>query len=381
MDLLSGDLDLAAGVRAHRQYLRVRVQYQAHARYDTTVPKLLLILRDLNPARLSDAARAALPPLPQLEHWVARGKLAAISGDWRQYLQRQLNPPSARAAPPASIAAAAVPGVPTDRPVWFATPIHLVAGLDTVRVHPEGLLELEREEQQVLAQDFARVFAGSGWSLHETGRRELLLAGGSYVDSGTARGQDPGLWLGADPREGLPSGAGAGALRGLGAEIEMWLHEHPLNQARVARACLNVTGLWIWGGGESPIARPAEAPPRTSAGEVAWANDVFIDGLAQLSGCAVQPLPQSWPVSRSAEQRAADRLVVCELRTEPGQHTLDTLERRWISPAFGEWRAGAWNSATLLIGSCAVTLERGRFRWGWRRRSARRPWWESLQKC
>ncbi len=344
--------------------------------------RLILVLRDLYPARLSDAARAALPRLPQLEQWIARGDFEAITGDWRHYLQRQMNSSWARAAPPASIAAAAVSGVPQDQPVWLATPVHLVAGLDTVRLHPDGLLEFSPEEQQRLVQDFAQVFAGSGWSLHGTGHREMLLSGGSRVDSGTARGQDPALWLGADPREGLPSGPGANPLSRLGAEIEMWLHEHPVNRARVARASLNVTGLWIWGGGEPRIAGPEGALPRPSPGAVAWAHDLFVDGLAPLTGRRLESLPQCWPASPGGKRPPeADRLVVCELRTEPGEHTLQILERNWISPALREWRDGTWHSATLLMGSCAVTLSRGAFRWTWRRWRTQRPWWENLQKC
>ena len=170
------------------------------------MPRLILVLRDLYPARLSDAARAALPRLPQLEQWLARGDIELAAGDWREWLQRDTSDAALRAAPIASIAAAAVSGVPAAEPVWLATPVHLVAGLDTVRVHPAGLLQLSGEEQQALATDFTTVFAGSGWSLHATGRREMLLAGGPELNSGAVRSHDPALWLGADPREGLPAG-------------------------------------------------------------------------------------------------------------------------------------------------------------------------------
>ncbi len=51
-----------------------------------------------------------------------------------------------------------------------------------------------------------------------------------------------------DPTPGLARGAAGGTLRRLGAEIEMWLHEHPLNQQRrTGRGQLPVTTLWFWG--------------------------------------------------------------------------------------------------------------------------------------
>lgn len=344
--------------------------------------QLILVLRDLYPARLSDAARAALPRLPRLEQWLTRGDFKAGSDDWRRYLQRHMSQTAARAAPPASVAAAAVPEVPPDRPVWFATPVHLVAGLDTVRLHPTGLLQVDEEAQQLLARDFAKVFAGSGWSLHATGRREMLLAGGPALSAGALRSQDPALWVGADPRGGLPAGPGASALARLGAEIEMWLHEHPVNRARDARAMLSVSGLWIWGGGEGKIDTPVSTVSQPAVATVAWANDLFADGLAKLNGYTLEPLPRGWPASaRMKLPSDTDRLVVCELRTEWGEHTLEILERDWIAPALEQWRAGGWHSATLLAGACAVTLSRGAFRWRWRGGRRHRPWWESMQQC
>ena len=137
--------------------------------------------------------------------------------------------------------------------MWLATPVHMVAGLDTVRVHPAGLLRLAAGEQQILQGDFARVFAGSGWSLHATGRRELLLAGPFPQANAAVRSADPALWLGADPRAGLPSGPGSDSLRRFGAELEMWLHEHPVNLARAGRGLLTVSALWLWGGGAAVV--------------------------------------------------------------------------------------------------------------------------------
>ena len=175
--------------------------------------------------------------------------------------------------------------------MWFASPIHLVAGLDTVRVHPAGLLQLSGEDQRLLERDFATVFADSGWSLHATGRRELLLAGGPVLKPDAVRSHDPALWLGADPREGLPAGPEASALRRLGAEMEMWLHEHPINVARRSRGTLTANALWIWGGGAPTVSIPGIAVSRATGAAVAWADDLFVDGLARLEGFTLGPLP------------------------------------------------------------------------------------------
>ncbi len=381
-DRLPANVDFATRVRAHGQYLRIGVEYQSHGRYDTTVPRLILVLRDLYPARLSEAARATLPRLPELERWLAQGETDLAAGDWRQWLQREARGPAARGVPPASIAGAAVSGVPAGVPVWFASPIHLVAGLDTVRVHPAGLLQLSSEDQCLLERDFMTVFAHSGWSLHATGRRELLLAGGPALQPDSVRSQDPALWLGADPREGLPAGPAAGTLRRLGAEMEMWLHEHPINEARRARGTPAANAVWIWGGGRPALSVSANAVSKPSGAAVAWADDLFVDGLARLEGFAVGPLPPRWPPSTNANRvPEADVLAVCGLGADASETALEGLERDWVAPALEHWRAVQWHSATLLVGARAVTLARGPWRSLWRRFRRPQPWWETLLQC
>ncbi|HEV7432381.1 MAG TPA: hypothetical protein VGN77_05000 [Steroidobacteraceae bacterium] len=271
--------------------------------------------------------------------------------------------------------------VPLTAPVWLVSPVHWVAGLDTVRVHPAGLLQLESDEQHALERDFQQVFAGSGWSLHATGRREMLLSGGPALNAAAVRSHDPVHWLGADPREGLPAGPEASVLRRLGTEMEMWLHEHPVNRARHARGALSASALWIWGGGAPLVGTVPIAEPIVAGAAVAWADDLFVDGLAKLEGLAREPLPQRWPSTPMDRSVRADVLAVCGLDGEPGEDAFRTLERHWIAPAFEQWRRGAVRSATLLIGAHAVTLAHSPYRSLWRRLGRIRPWWEILLQC
>jgi hypothetical protein len=360
--------------------LRVGVQYQAHARYDTTVPRLILVLRDLYPARLDQAAKAALPRLPALERWLAQGDARAAPGGWRAWLWRELGAARPPAAPPASVAGAAVAdvavaGASADQPLWLATPVHLMAGLDTVRMHPAGLLALDHSEQALLAADFARVFVGSGYSLHATGRRELLLAGGAASAPGSVTSHDPARWLGTDPRSGFPAGTGAPALRRLGAEMEMWLHEHPVNRARGERGLLQANALWLWGGGAPALAGAAASTASAAPPALAWAEDLYVDGLARLGAASPASGAQRWPAA------PGDLLAVCELGARPDAQALEALERDWLAPAFGHWRGGAVQSATLLAGDLAVTLQGRRWRRIVRRMRRTQPWWENLLQC
>ena len=342
--------------------------------------RLIIVLRDLYPARLEPAALAALPRLPALEQWLARGDTAQVQGGWRPWLWREfalrapLAADPADAAAPAAVAAAAVPNLPAGQPLWFATPVHFVAGLDTVRLHPAGLLELDLGAQQLLAADFARVFAGSGYSLHATGRRELLLAGGLPAAPGTLRSDDPAMWLGADPRAGFPAGENAAALRRLGAELEMWLHEHPVNRARSGRGQLPANALWLWGGGATAVISAVRAAPAA----LAWADDLYVDGLTRLRASEVMARPARWPGPGAGIAPPGELLVVCGIGAAPDAHTLLALEHDWIAPALAQWQGGHFECATLLAGERAITLKSPRWRRWWRMLRRPRPWWELL---
>lgn len=66
----------------------------------------------------------------------------------------------------------------------------------------------------------------------------------------------PSLAAGRDIQPLLPQGPDATHFRAQLNEVQMLLHDHPVNQAREARGALPVNALWPWGGGVLPAAHP-----------------------------------------------------------------------------------------------------------------------------
>jgi hypothetical protein len=339
------------------------------------------VIPDLYATRQSADSQSGLPRLPVLEAWLAGAQVEQLPGGWRAWLlakhapglaQGALAPVAALALPMAAGSAAGALGAPAAHP-WLATPVHFVAGLDTVRLHPAGLLALDAGEQLALAADFERVFAGSGWCLHAGSRRELLLEG--PASEGVQSG-DPARWLGADPAAGLPSGPGAGPLRRLGAEVEMWLYEHAVNRARVARGLLPVSALWLWGGG-APLPVPAAAlrgMPRLHGA------DLLLDGLARSAGQARPTSPEgiaALPEGTGGE----DQFVLLGGGTSPDLAALQALERDWLAPGWAQWRAGRWDGLTLVCGVRAFHARAGGLGGLWRSLRPVPPWWQVLLEC
>ena len=342
------------------------------------MPRLVLVISDLYPAPQS---ALGLPRLACLEQWLARGRTTRLTTGWQQWVLDEFFGGYYATTPWAVVAAAAGAATPVvaGQP-WLATPVHMVVGIDTLRLHPAGLLDLDASEQQTLATDFARVFHGSGWSLHATGRRDLLMAS----DKGLrACSLDPGRWLGADPAQGVIVGPDGAALRRLASELEMWLHEHPVNRARTLSGRLRISGLWLWGGGVPSAPTAAQVVPGatpalggvTGCTVQVYGADLFLDGLCRLTGTTSQLLPLTWPPDHRGAN--VDTLVHYVLGGAPDGESLQSLERDIIAPLTRQFYRGAADSLTLLAGERAVTLRRPGWRI-WTALARPRPWWESL---
>lgn len=323
------------------------------------MPTVTLVLKDLYPNRTSPEA-TALPRLAALERWMARAAAEPLPHGWRRALAETFMPEASSDAGAAAGAAGARPDATSS--FWLATPVHYLAGLDTLRLHPAGLLATTLEEQCALGADFEQVFQGSGWALRVTERRELLLAG-PLADGIIS--QDPARFLGRAVREGVPEGVGAGALRRLMSEMEMWLHEHPLNQHRIGAGGLPISGLWLWGGGPACAIQPRVLPPLLG-------QDLATEGLWQLAGASVLPLPAQW--SALALPNESGAVVIIPISSGTGPEALLALERDWIAPLLAH-TLQTGTSATLLCADKRFTLTAGA-RWRiWRREQA---WWEHL---
>ncbi|SRR5258706_3988183 len=306
------------------------------------------------------------PRLPALEWLLARAERTRLAQrDWRGWL--------APRATVAGVVAAALAlqqaRLPDSlRQYWLATPVHWTAGLDTVRLHPQGLLQLGADEAGQLTDDFARVFAGSGWELAACDGRELLLSGAQLA---VCEADDPALWRGQSPRAGLVRGADASVMRRLGAEMEMWLHDHPVNRRRQAAGAATISALWLWGQGPA-----AAAVPATGLG-LLLAQDLYARSWWRLCGAPVQGLPERWAGGdRTAWPATVSRqTVVVPWSGEHPAAVAQQLEEQWILPLLADWRARHFGALCLIAGRDRFQLTSGA-RWrAWRRRH---PWWESL---
>lgn len=322
------------------------------------MPGLSLAITDL---RLPATAGGDLPRLPALERLLRRGRREPAPPDFRHWVL-------ARAGwrpPPRLPIASVVAG----RPGHFAlaSPVHLVAGLDRVHLHPAGPLRLEPGELDEIATSFNRSLGGDGVVLEPHSASLALLALPRALECET---HDPAPLSGRDAGAWLPSGPDGGWLRRLMTEAQMLLHEHPVNAARAARGELPANGLWLWGsGGDALPAPPSSLPPLAT-------SDAFLSALWRRHGAELAPTAAAAP-AEFASSRAGGGIAALGLfeTPVPVSEALARAEALVFSPLERALAGGRLHELALWIaGSAFVCRPRDRWRF-WRRSSA---WYEAL---
>jgi hypothetical protein len=319
--------------------------------------------------------RAAVPP--GLEHLGRFGHKHSIEEGWRVWLARRLGRDDLAGAAPASIAATALD--PARGEAWFATPVHLIASLTSLHLDRRSLLRLSAQDLATLADDFNRIFADADLTLTPIDSNGFLIRG---LENVTVATTEPARALAGDLGASLPAGPGASVLKRLGAELEMWLHDHPVNQARARRGELPVSTLWLWGGGPSPrldAGANARTPPQALRSspdtDLALGSDPYLIGLWHLQSAERQPLPDTLPKLSTTHPSTQRTVIVTEVT--PALHAnpqwtifevLADLDRRFLVPALTELREGTATSVVFIANDTVLHVQaRDRLKF-WRRR-------------
>ena len=291
--------------------------------------------------RLNLPAGAPLPQRsPLLERLLADAR-PERTADWRADAWAQLAPGSA--LPPLAPARLAALGVRAEGFALLASPVHYVAELSNVRLPAGGLLRLSEDEARQLAADFSAVWRNAPVRLVATGDVLCCLFDAPLQ----VVTHDPQRALGRHVDAFAPAGKDAARLRALGSEVEMWLFEHALNRARAERGEPAVNGLWLWGGGETPISLPR--PGGGTQGD---------DVLFELFKVARADEAQLWVTD-----------------AVPGSEAWGVVETDWLAPAARAHRPGRTPGLTLSSGDRLWRVSAGRRLRFWRRTL---PWWQSL---
>ena len=212
------------------------------------------------------AAVAVLPPVSggrledaSLRAWLSRSNIRLLQG--RRALLSQVLDLLGLPQPEEGFAALRMWGQTGDRPtVWLAAadPVCLEPRLDRLCLHALRENDLQPTEFRALFDHLQSLLAGDS----QTGFVQLGNYGYLRDSDAIATAAVPPAMIDQEsPGDYLPKGAGAARHRNLLSEIEMSLHDHEVNQRRIAAGKKPVNSLWLWGGGFAPERTTRVQPP------------------------------------------------------------------------------------------------------------------------
>ena len=135
---------------------------------------------------------------------------------------------------------------------WLrADPVHLRAEMSGARLLAWGNLGVGAGEADAFIDALAPMLAEEGMDIGRTAPEHWYLR--LPDDMAPPDAVAPADALGDDLLPHLPAGEAGRPWRRLQSELQVLLHQHPLNAARAARGQPAVNSLWFWGGGRLPM--------------------------------------------------------------------------------------------------------------------------------
>ena len=337
-------------------------------RLELVVPGLL------GPVTDADAVARLGLDLPILGRLLARARLRVDpDADGEGALLR----PFGIAGPPWPTAAAARAGEVDDADPgerWWlrADPVHLRVDTTHARLFGAHALDLSVDETAALVARLNEFFAADGLAFEAPAPDRWYLGFERAFDLDT---HAPERVAGRNVDPFLPTGADARAWRSWLNEVQMLLHDAPLNAQRERRGALPVNSVWLWGGGIAPAAGTAPAH--------VWSDEPVTRGLARRAGVAWQRRPDGPGevafepgTSLLVESGLVGPLVHGDI--EGWLERLARLDRIWLSSLLERLRHGRLDRLDIVPGDGRrFTVTRVDLRRFWRRP---RPWTRWLKE-
>lgn len=244
--------------------------------------------------------------------------------------------------PPAPLCAAGAGANVDDDYVLAASPVTLVAGHDDVLLAAR-VQQLERPEVATLIDRLNRHF-------DEDGLRFFAPRPSSWYVR-TARTPDLAttpldVALGQSIRSHLPAGGDGRTWQRWQNEIEMLLHDHPVNLAREAKSLPPLSGLWFWGGGRLSDT-PCVADLIVSAGDTDTGD--LLRGVARRKGAIVREADEAAsglaPILARMSTRSHGAVA---LPAQSADEDLERLGADWLEPAIDALERGRIDTLQLV---------------------------------
>jgi Uncharacterized protein conserved in bacteria len=246
--------------------------------------------------------------------------------------------------PSAAVTRAGEAGVrPEEHECWALLEcVHFAAGLnDMAGVVLSGAAVLDAEQREALAETLASQLREVGYELVATRGPQWLVRCPRHLD---ARTLPPTEAFDGPLQDALPSGTDAAELRRLMTELQMVLHEHPVNQRRARAGLPGANSAWIWS-----VAALTSVPTATRL-PIAFGAAPYLKGLYLLHSQSVSSAEFDPALARSAARDPHPVVALIE--------SDESFERTYLEPALAMLRRGVFGRLMVYLDRWKLELRR-----------------------
>ena len=318
-------------------------------------------------AALAEASANDSPPGMTALRWLGgRGRLA--SGEppaWREWLLEPVGGADLLSHWPAGPTLALASGLTAVGPgSWcVAQPVHFAAGLDHLRLAPLAEATLTEDDASALGARVSSHFRNDELTVAAFFEGAWLLRFARSVDCST---QPPDGVVGHNVHDYMPAGRDGARIRSLMNEIQMLLHEHPVNQRRERARRLPVNGWWLWGFGDAMAGTSASrVDPWSLRTDDRWLRAVWHRQWGDVGDSTAV----------ADDVLRGDTLVaLSQPPAERVEESLASVDAGLLTTLASKVRSGRVQDIALLAGSKTLHIDSSaRFRF-WRRPAAVSQW-------
>jgi hypothetical protein len=242
------------------------------------------------------------------------------------------------------------------RGTWaVAQPVHLATAIGHLRLAPPHQLAITPDDARELLATVNGQLAGTGFTVSIRSPDLWSLHCADALDCVTF---EPEHAVGLNVRDFMPAGRDGPAVRRLMNEIQMLLHEHPVNLRRTRQRLPAINSLWLWGFGAASPPMPAALPNLAT-------DDAWLAGLWRLHGQLAVPVDLGGFGAGTVTSRSLVALTQPPARSP--EESLERIDSTVLESLRAAIARGRVRSLEVFTGSCVQVLDpRSRWRF-WRR--------------
>ncbi|MCH9639237.1 MAG: phosphoglycerate mutase [Betaproteobacteria bacterium] len=235
--------------------------------------------------------------------------------------------------------------IKTDKDYWIhADPVHLRIEQNHLMLADSQAFQITDDEAEGFTNDINQILSKDNWTLQPLHSKRWYIRTTKTPKMSTYALSQVTC---KNINNFLPSGEDSGTWHKKFNEIQMLLHEHPINKAREGRGELAINSIWFWGGGHHPQSIKS---PYTKI----WCNNEITRALSLASGTEHGQLPLD-ATSWQQHKISGNHLLMLDILHGKAQYrdayswreNLLELEKNWFAPLYAALKQGDINMLTI----------------------------------